>query len=86
MVWWIASWAEDEQLQGKNSLLRRGVLVLGELVVKGDLNDPPAGLDLSPLRWWLVLFIEALVLLPNIEWEGIQQWRDLKGDSQYMLS
>src|SRR4051812_29465140 len=31
VVWWIASWAEDEQLQGKNSLLRRGVLVLGEL-------------------------------------------------------
>ena len=32
VVWWIASWAEDEQLQGKNNLLRRGVLVLGELV------------------------------------------------------
>ena len=31
--WWIASWAEDEQYKGKNSLLRRGVLVLGELVV-----------------------------------------------------
>ena len=30
VVWWIASWAEDEQLQGKNSLLRRGVLVFGE--------------------------------------------------------
>ena len=29
---WIASWAGDEQLQGKNSLLRRGALVLGELV------------------------------------------------------
>ena len=28
MVWWIASWAEDEQYKGKNSLLRRGVLVL----------------------------------------------------------
>ena len=28
MVWLIASWAEDGQLQGKNSLLRRGVLVL----------------------------------------------------------
>ena len=43
VVWWIASWDEDEQLQGKNSLLRRGVLVLGELVVKGDLNDPSGG-------------------------------------------
>ena len=32
VVWWIASWAEDEQYKGKNSLLRRGVLVLGELV------------------------------------------------------
>ena len=32
VVWWIASWAEDEQLQGKNSLLRRGALVLGEFV------------------------------------------------------
>ena len=32
MWWWIASGAEDEQYKGKNSLLRRGVLVLGELV------------------------------------------------------
>ena len=31
VVWWIASRAEDEQYKGKNSLLRRGVLVLGEL-------------------------------------------------------
>ena len=38
MVWWIASWAEDEQLQGKNSLLRRGALVLGQLVDEDDLN------------------------------------------------
>ena len=31
---------------------------------------------------WLVLFIEALVLFPNIEREGSQQWRaNLKGDS-----
>ena len=29
MVWWIASWADDEQYKGKNSLLRRGVVVLG---------------------------------------------------------
>ena len=29
---------------------------------------------------WLVLFIEALVLFPNIEREGSQQWRaNLKG-------
>ena len=29
VVWWIASWAEDEQYKGKNNLLRGGVLVLG---------------------------------------------------------
>ena len=30
---------------------------------------------LSPLLlWWLILFIEALVLSPNIEQEGSQQW------------
>ena len=32
VVWWIASWARDEQVQGKNNILRRGVLELGELV------------------------------------------------------
>ena len=43
MVWWIASWAEDEELQGKNSLARRGVLVLGVLVWLrvGISLDPP---------------------------------------------
>ena len=46
-----------------NSFLRRGVVVLGELVVVR------MALSLS-LMWWLVLFIEALVLSPNIEWEG----------------
>ena len=36
---------------------------------------------------WLVLFIEALVLFPNIEREGSQHWRaNLKGDSKYQLS
>ena len=33
MVWWIASWAKDEQYKWNNGLLRRGVLVLGGLVV-----------------------------------------------------
>ena len=70
MVWWIASWAEDEQVQGKNSLLRRGALVLGELVDEDDLN--PSKMSCL-LWWWLVLFIEALVLSPNIEREGSQQ-------------
>ena len=32
------------------------------------------------LRWWLVLFIEALVLFPNIEREGIPQRPNSKGD------
>ena len=35
----------------------------------------------------LVLFIEALVLFPNIEREGSQQWQaNLKGDNKYHLS
>ena len=80
MVWWIASCAEDEQLEGKNNLLRRGVLVLGELVwfrmISLSLDQP-----ISFLWWWLVLFIEALVLSPNIEREGIPQRPNSKGDN-----
>ena len=52
MVWWIASWAEDEQYKGKYSLLRRGVLVLGELVVvlvSLDPSDPLAMVVASPI-------------------------------------
>ena len=33
------------------------------------------------LLLWLVLFIEALVLSPNIEREGIQQRPNSKGDN-----
>ena len=63
-----ASWADDEQYKGKNSLQRRGVLVLGELVwLRMIWVIHPR------LWWWLVLFIEALVLSPNIEREGSQQ-------------
>ena len=63
--------------RGKNSLLRRGVLVLGELVWSRE-----SSMVRPSLWWWLVLFIEALVLFPNIEREGSQQWRaNLKGDS-----
>ena len=40
VVWWIASWAEDEQLQGKNSLARRGVLVLGGLLGEESICPP----------------------------------------------
>ena len=77
MVWWIASWADDELVQWTNTLLRRGVLELDELVCVRVIQ-----MIRPMLRWWLVLFIEALVLFPNIEREGSQQWRaDLKGDS-----
>ena len=31
-----------------------------------------------PTLWWLVLFIEALVLFPNIKHERIPQWRDFE--------
>ena len=30
--------------------------------------------------WWLALFIEALGLFPNNEWEGRQQLAILKGN------
>ena len=56
--------AGDEQVQWKNNLLRRGVLVLGELVrvrmewIRSKIS--------CLLWWWLVLFIEALVLFPNV--------------------
>ena len=33
------------------------------------------------LLWWLVLFIEALVLSPNFERDGIPQWPNAKGDN-----
>ena len=36
-------------------------------MVEDGQNDP------SPLRWWLVLFIEARVLFPNVRWEEIPQ-------------
>ena len=66
MVWWIASWAEEELVQGENSLLRRGALVLGGFVWMRMIC---VWISLL-LLWWLVLFIEALVLFPNIEREG----------------
>ena len=54
------------------------------IVVEDDWNQ----FEISCLLlWWLVLFIEALVLFPNIEREGNQQRRaTLKGDSKYELS
>ena len=41
------------------------------------------GFSLSVLLWWLELFIEALVLSPNIEREGRQQLAILKGNIWY---
>ena len=52
MVWWIASWAKEELVQGKNSLLRRGVLVLGECEDGMDLVQdefPPPTVVASPI-------------------------------------
>ena len=47
--WWIASRAEDEQYKGKNSLLRRGVLVLGGCEDGSDLvQDEMAEAQLPP--------------------------------------
>ena len=36
--------------------------------------------EISLLLWWLDLFIEALVLFPNIEREGRQHLTILKGN------
>ena len=69
VVWWTASWADDEQYKGKNSLPRRGVLVVGGCEAKDGMAPIQDEVD-PQLWWWLVLFIEALVLSPNIEREG----------------
>ena len=44
-VWWIASWADDEQYKGKNSLLR---------LRRSCACRPCVGEDSMPLLWWLV--------------------------------
>ena len=84
VVWWIASWAEDEQLQGKNSLLRRGALVLGELVCVSGPNDP---FDPSPSPTMVASPIyRGPGPVPKCRREGIQQRPNSKGDNQYKLS
>ena len=50
--------------KGENNLLRRDVLGLGELVCVRMEWIP------SLLLWWLVLFMEALVLFPNVGGKG----------------
>ena len=66
----------DDDEQYKEEQPREGLLLAGAMNYWDEFQ-------LSPfLLWWLVLFIEALVLFPNIEREGSQQWRaNLKGDS-----
>ena len=105
VVWWIASWADDDDEQYKEEQPREGLLLAGAMNCWEELSHPSLSLYLSAcllaLAWvlpdlflsspllcgWLVLFIEALVLFPNIEREGSQQWRaNLKGDNKYQLS
>ena len=84
MVWWIASWADDDE-QYKEEQPREGLFLAGAMNCWEELSHPSLSLSFLPtslLCGWLVLFIEALVLFPNIEREGSQQWRaNLKGDS-----
>ena len=103
MVWWIASWADDDE-QYKEEQPREGLLLAGAMNCWEEFSHPSlslslililsslppslvissfSSLSLLPLFCgWLVLFIEALVLFPNIEREGSQQWRaNLKGDN-----
>ena len=88
VVWWIATWAGDEQYKGRTAS-RGSILGWGDELLGGV--QSPFSLSLSlvsirclfqildircpiPLLWgWLVLFIEALVIFPNIEREGSQQ-------------
>ena len=55
--------AEHELVQGKNSILRSGVLGLSELVCA---RMEWIRSKIRFLWWWLVLFIEAPVLFPNV--------------------
>ena len=86
VVWWIASWADDDE-QYKEEQPREGLFLAGAMNCWEEFSHPSLSLSLSLiepplLSGWLVLFIEALVLFPNIEREGSQQWRaNLKGDS-----
>ena len=101
MVWWIASWADDDE-QYKEEQPREGLLLAGAMNCWEEFSHLSLPLSLcfqllyraspsffpTPLLYGrLVLFIEALVLFPNIEREGSQQWRaNLKGDNKYQLS
>ena len=96
MVWWIASWADDDE-QYKEEQPPEGLFLAGAMNCWDELSHLSLSLSLifsilptprlSLLCGWMVLFIEALVLFPNIEREGSQQLRaNLKGDNKYLLS
>ena len=96
MVWWIASWADDDE-QYKEEQPREGLFLAEAMNCWEEFSHLSLSLSLSLSRptkpeppllcGWLVLFIEALVLFPNIEREGSQQWRaNLKGDNKYQPS
>ena len=75
VVWWIASWADGDE-QYKEEQPREGLFLARGDELLGGVQSP------FSLCGWLVLFIEALVLFPNIEREGSHQWRaNLEGDS-----
>ena len=100
MVWWIASWADDDE-QYKEEQPREGLFLAGAMNCWEELSHLSLSLSLflietplsrasfsellsslSPSCGWLILFIGSLVLFPNIEREGSQQWRaNLKGGS-----
>ena len=90
VVWWIASWADDDE-QYKEEQPRECLFLAGVMNCWEEFSHPSLSLSLldclsrSPpfLSYgWLVLFIEAMVLFPNIEREGSQQWQaNLKGDN-----
>ena len=78
---WIASWAGDDE-QYKEGQPREGLFLAGAMNCWEESSHPSLS---SPSYGWLVLFIEALVLFPNIEREG-SQISNLKGDGKYQLS
>ena len=91
---WIAPWADDDE-QYKEEQPREGLFLAEAMNCWEEFShlslslcsDRPTDRPTPLLCGWLVLFIEALVLFPNIEREGSQQWRaNLKGDSKYQLS
>ena len=88
-MWWIASGADDDE-QYKEEQPREGLFLARAMNCSEEFSHLSLSLCVLPtnrpadplLCGWLVLFIEALVLFPNIEREGSQQWRaNLKGDS-----